>query len=123
MSTASPLRTRLRAALLDARRARDAETVSTLRTAIAALENAEAVPAGPGPGRVDGGGEAPEDAVLGVGSTEAARHELDDAEERAVLDAEIAALGEAARAYACSAPERAAGARRAAGLLTRLRDA
>ncbi|WP_191281183.1 GatB/YqeY domain-containing protein [Nocardioides flavus (ex Wang et al. 2016)] len=127
MSTASPLRTRLRAALLDARRARDAETVSTLRTAIAALENAEAVPAGPG--RVDGGGggdgdgEAPEDAVLGVGATEAARHELDDAEERAVLDAEIAALGEAARAYACSAPERAVVARRAAGLLTRLRDA
>lgn len=121
MSTASPLRTRLRVALLDARRARDDETVSTLRTAIAALENAEAVPAGPA--RVDGGVEAPEDAVLGVGATEAARHELDDAEERAVLDAEIAALGEAARAYACSAPERAVVARRAAVLLTRLRDA
>ena len=40
MTTDSPLRDRLRAALLTARKARDAETVSTLRTALAALENA-----------------------------------------------------------------------------------
>ena len=60
MTTASPLRDRLRAALLAARRARDAETVSTLRTALAALENAEAVPA-------DASSGALEDAPVGVG--------------------------------------------------------
>ena len=45
-----------------------------------------------------------------------------DADELAVLDAEIASLLEAGRAYACSVPERAAAARRAAGTLGRLRD-
>jgi hypothetical protein len=116
MTTDSPLRSRLRAALLDARRARDAETVSTIRTALSALENAEAVPThGPT-------GGALEDAPTGVGATEAARRVLSDADEVAVLDAEIASLHEAGRAYACSAPERAAAARRAAGALGRLRD-
>jgi hypothetical protein len=116
MTTDSPLRSRLRAALLDARRARDAETVSTIRTALSALENAEAVPTN-GPT-----GGALEDAPTGVGATEAARRVLSDADEVAVLDAEIASLHEAGRAYACSAPERAAAARRAAGALGRLRD-
>jgi hypothetical protein len=116
MTTDSPLRSRLRSALLDARRARDAETVSTIRTALSALENAEAVPThGPT-------GGALEDAPTGVGATEAARRVLSDADEVAVLDAEIASLHEAGRAYACSAPERAAAARRAAGALGRLRD-
>jgi hypothetical protein len=116
MTTDSPLRSRLRSALLDARRARDAETVSTIRTALSALENAEAVPThGPT-------GGALEDAPTGVGATEAARRVLSDADEVAVLDAEIASLHEAGRAYACSAPERAAAERRAAGALGRLRD-
>jgi hypothetical protein len=115
VTTDSPLRSRLRAALLEARKAQDAETVSTLRTALAALENAEAVPA-------VAGASAIEDAPLGVGATEAARRVLSDADEVAVLDAEIASLKEAGRAYACSIPERAAAARQAAGKLTRLRD-
>ena len=117
MTTESPLRSRLRSALLDARRARDAETVSTIRTALAALENAEAVPAH---GRASG---ALEEAPVGVGATEAARLVLTDADERAVLDAEIASLHEAGRAYACSVPERAGAARRAADVLAALRDA
>lgn len=116
MTTDSPLRSRLRSALLDARGARDAETVSTIRTALSALENAEAVPAH---GPTDG---ALEEAPTGVGATEAARRVLSDADEVAVLDAEIASLHEAGRAYACSAPERAAAARRAAWALGRLRD-
>lgn len=115
MTTHSPLRTRLRTALLEARRARDAETVSTLRTALAALENAEAVPT-----EVTAG--ALEDAPLGVGATEAARRVLSDDDERAVLDAEIASLEEAGRACACSVPERAFAARRAAERLAALRD-
>ncbi|CUR61079.1 conserved hypothetical protein [metagenome] len=115
MTTDSPLRTRLRAALLDARRARDAEAASTLRTALAALENAEAVPT------TDATAGALEDAPLGVGVTEAARRVLSDADELAVLEAEIASLQEAGRAYACSVPERAVAARRAAERLSALR--
>lgn len=116
MTTASPLRDRLRAALLDARRARDAETVATLRTALAALENAEAVPVGRTSGAIG-------DASVGVGTTEARRGVLSDADEIVVLDDEIASLEEADRAYADSVPERAAAARRAAQTLTGLREA
>ncbi len=115
MTTDSPLRSRLRSALLEARRARDAETVSTLRTALAALENAEAVP-------TDAAAGAIEDAPVGVGAAEADRRVLTDADELAVLDAEIASFLEAGRAYACSVPERAVAAREAAGRLTRLRE-
>ena len=85
MTTDSPLRTGLRAALLQARRARDAETVSTLRTALAALENAEAVPTAARAG-------AMEQAPVGVGAAEAARRVLSDADELALLDEEIASL-------------------------------
>jgi hypothetical protein len=117
MTTDSPLRTRIRGALLEARRARDAETVSTLRTALAALENAEAVPAD---GRAAG---AWEQAPVGAGATEARRRVLSDADELAVVDAEIASLHEAGSAYAGSVPERARAARRAAEVLAVLRDA
>ncbi|GAA5112710.1 hypothetical protein GCM10023339_16130 [Alloalcanivorax gelatiniphagus] len=116
MTTDSPLRDRLRAALLDARRSGDAEAAATLRTALAALENAEAVPAAATSGAI-------EHAPVGAGSTEAPRRVLGDADEREVLDAEIASLVEAAAAYAASVPERAAAAHRAAGLLSQLRDA
>jgi hypothetical protein len=116
MTTDSPLRTRLRTALLEARRARDAETVSTLRTALAALENAEAVPAAARAGAL-------EDSPVGAGAAEAERRVLTHDDELAVLDAEIAALDEAGRAYACSAPERAAAAREAARRLAALRTA
>jgi uncharacterized protein YqeY len=114
MATDSPLRTRLRTALLDARRTRDAEAVSTLRTALAALENAEAVPAAARAGAL-------EDSPAGVGATEAERRVLSEADEVAVLDAEIASLEEAADAYAGSVPERAAAAREAARRLVALR--
>ena len=72
MTTDSPLRDRLRSALLEARRARDTEAASTLRTALAALENAEAVPVGETSGAI-------EDAPLGAGATEARRRVLSDA--------------------------------------------
>ncbi|WP_322921181.1 GatB/YqeY domain-containing protein [Nocardioides renjunii] len=114
MTTDSPLRSRLRAALLEARRARDAGTVSALRTTLAALENAEAVPTAARAGAI-------EEAPVGVGSTEAARRVLDDADELALLESEIAALREAALAYDDAAPERAAAARRAADRLVALR--
>ena len=115
MTTDSSLRDRLRVALLAARRARDAQTVSTLRNALAALENAEAVPTGVASGAI-------EDAPVGVGATEAQRRVLTDADELAVLDSEIASLEEASRAYADSVPERAVAARAAAQMLAGLRE-
>lgn len=113
--TKSPLRSRLRTALLEARKGGDADTVSTLRTALAALENAEAVPTATAAGAIEA-------APTGVGATEAVRRVLTDADEQAVLDAEIASLEEAARAYDRSVPERAESARVAVGVLTRLRE-
>ena len=116
MTTDSPLRGRLRSALVDARRARDAATVSTLRTVLAALENAEAVPvtAVPAAGAIEA-------AAVGVGAADAPRRVLSDDEETAVLDAEVASLAEAAGAYAEVAPERAEAARAAITVLTGLR--
>ncbi len=115
MTTDSSLRDRLRAALLAARKARDTQTVSTLRNALAALENAEAVPTTVTSGAI-------EDAPVGAGATEARRRRLSDADEQAVLDDEIASLEEASRAYADSAPERAVAARAAAQMLAGLRE-
>lgn len=69
---------RLRADLLAARKARDAVAVSVLRTAIAAVENAEAPP-------LDGTGPAPS-----VGLVDHARLELDDADVERILRAEVA---------------------------------
>ena len=117
MTTDSPLRTRLRAALLEARRARDAETVSTLRTALAALENAEAVPS-------DARAGALEDAPTGVGAAEAERRLLTDADELAAPrrgDRLAARGGTGARVLGARAGRRPS--RRAAGALSALRDA
>ena len=116
MTTDSPLRTRLRTALLEARRARDGATVSALRVALSALENAEAVPSAATAGAI-------EQAPVGAGVTEAPRRTLSGADELALLDEEIGALHEAARAFSSSAPDTAAAARRAAEVLSALRDA
>jgi hypothetical protein len=115
MTTDSPLRSRLRSALLDARRARASGTVSAVRNALAALDNAEAVPGD----HVRAG--AIEQAATGAGAADAARRVLTDAEEGAVLDAEIASLAESAEMYAEVAPERAGAARSAAAVLRSLR--
>lgn len=66
----------LRRALSEAIRARDAAAVSALRSALAAIENAEAV---------DG---ADVTASTGVGSTEVARRSLTDSEVQELVDAE-----------------------------------
>lgn len=116
MTTESPLRTRLRSALLDARRARDKNATSAVRTVLAALENAEAVPVDSAPAA-----GAIEDAVRGVGQTDAPRRILTEADELAILEAEIASLDEAATAYGVIAPERAEAARAGIELLAGLR--
>ena len=91
----SDLRAALRAALTDARRARDTAASSALRSALAALENAEAVPVaadGSGSSHVAGG-------HVGVGAAEADRRTLGSAEESAILDGELAELAAAAVTY------------------------
>ncbi len=116
MTADSPLRTRLRAALLEARRARDAVATSTVRTVLAALENAEAVPMDSVPAA-----GAIEDSARGVGESDAPRRVLSDAEELQVLEAEIASLDEAVAAYDVVAPERAEAARAGIEVLAALR--
>lgn len=116
MTSQSPLRTRLRSALLEARRARDTVATSAVRTVLAALENAEAVAVDSAPAA-----GAIEDSVRGVGGTDAPRRVLTDADEQAILEAEIASLDEAVAAYDVVAPERAEAARAGIGVLTALR--
>jgi uncharacterized protein YqeY len=68
------LRVRLRQALPEAMRARDKAAVSALRSTLAALDNAEAVPEDVNAGRA----AALEQAPVGVGVTEARRRELSE---------------------------------------------
>ncbi|MET9361571.1 hypothetical protein ABZX93_11695 [Streptomyces sp. NPDC006632] len=67
-------------------RARDKAAVSALRSTLAALDNAEAVPVGAEELR----GVAVEDSPVGVGVTEAARRELTEPETADIVRAEIA---------------------------------
>ncbi|GAA5021697.1 hypothetical protein GCM10023258_11300 [Terrabacter aeriphilus] len=94
----SPLRTALRSRLTTAMRARDREAVSVLRTAVAAIENAEAVPVGEAPVPATSGDGA--GAALGLGAGETRRRTLDDAAERSVVEAEVRSLVEAQQLYA-----------------------
>lgn len=114
------LRSRLRQALPEAMRARDRVAVSALRTALAALDNAEAVP-------VDGAalrGLALEQAPLGAGATEAARRELGEGEAADIVRAEAAERLEAAgRSTAREHAARAVRLRAEAAVLLRFLDA
>jgi uncharacterized protein YqeY len=90
-----PLRQRLRAALPTALRARDKAALAVLRSALAAIENAEAVeqPA------VPGGSLALEHTAVGVGAAEAPRRELTEADVERIVRAELAEREAAAQAY------------------------
>lgn len=85
------VRAALEAGLVPAMRARDAVTVSALRSALAALGNAEAVPSD---GHPRAG--AAEEAALGVGAADVPRRELSADEVRAVVEREVAERVEAA---------------------------
>jgi len=114
------MRTRLRRALPPAMKARDQQTVAALRSALAAIDNAEAVevtstppPAQPGPppereGEAVGAPEraAPvagagpiAGAVTGLGAGEVERRSLTAAEMEAIVQREVAERRTAARAY------------------------
>ncbi|SFE84302.1 hypothetical protein [Blastococcus tunisiensis] len=113
---AQGLRAALRTDLVGAMRARRPEVVATLRGAIAAIDNAEAVEV---PSRVADAGSGPvAGARTGVGSTEAARRTLSADDVRAVLRAQIAECAVAAdRCDAHRQPEAAARLRREAEVL------
>jgi hypothetical protein len=122
--TTSTLRQALRERLVVAMRERDRATVATMRSAIAALENAEAVPV-TGSGEVDGashdgahggagGSEHMALAPAGLGVAEADRLVLTAAQEAVILRAELDGLQSAAEDYARAGHEERAAAARAA---------
>ena len=88
-----------------------------MRSAIAALENAEAVPASQGVAPATSRHVA--GAAIGIGAAEAERLALDEAEESAILRAEVDSLLEAAREYeSVGHADRAVEARTAASELS-----
>lgn len=110
-SDITSVRTALRAAIVDAMRSRDREAAATYRTALAAIDNAEAVPATQAPRA-----GAIESASLGVGVADAPRRTLTELQMRGIVAAEADALREAAQAPA----PRADSLRREADRLRRL---
>ncbi|HZT64706.1 MAG TPA: hypothetical protein VFA11_02850 [Acidimicrobiales bacterium] len=111
------LRTRLRAALSAAMRARDATSVAALRSSLGAIDNAEAVESGSAslsgrPAGVIAG------AVSGLGAGEVERRQLTEAEMEAVVGREVAERLEAAAEYeGLGQPEAAARLRAEAEVL------
>jgi len=91
---ATDLRAVMRAGLKDAMRSRDRLAVSALRSGLAALDNAEAVPA---EHAARAGGDSPiAGAAVGLRATEADRRELTAEDERSLVLAEVAERREAA---------------------------
>ena len=104
------LRGRLRGALPAAMKARDAAAVAALRSALAAIDNAEAVE--PAPGSPAAAGHANlAGTVAGLGAAEVERRHLQEAEVEQIVQAEVADRRAAADAY-----ERAGQAERAGRL-------
>ncbi|WP_433672021.1 hypothetical protein ACQP06_10430 [Nocardia sp. CA-136227] len=100
------LRERLRAALPAAMKVRDRHATAALRSALAAIDNAEAVDGS------DARAGAIESSAVGAGAAERPRRVLTEAEVVAIVRAEIDERLTAAREYA----EFESGADRAAGL-------
>ncbi|WP_377638935.1 hypothetical protein [Oryzobacter terrae] len=80
----SSLRERLSAGLTPAMKARDRVAVAALRSALAAVSNAEAVPVDTVPRA-----GAVEDAAVGAGAADAPRRELSEDDVRAVVVVEV----------------------------------
>ncbi|MGX9790598.1 GNAT family N-acetyltransferase [Mycobacterium sp. MMS18-G62] len=118
MTAAQVWRTRLREALLAARKDRDAVRVSALRSTLSAIDNAET----PDRAGVDASASGTvAGAVVGLGAAEVARRELSDAEIRALLRAEIDERLTAADDFTAHGhTERASAVRAEAAVLTDL---
>jgi uncharacterized protein len=111
------LRHALRRDLAMAMKAREPDAVAALRTAIAAIDNAEAVPAPEARQAATGSHIA--GARAGLGAAEAARRELDESDQRAILRDQIAGYtAEADRYEALGQPAAAARLRSQAQLLS-----
>jgi uncharacterized protein YqeY len=94
----STIRKRLQLALREAMRARDMIAVSALRSALAAIDNAGAVPAGPAPSAVATSPHLAGTAV-GPGAGEVERRSLSEDEIEEITRAEVAERQAAAREY------------------------
>jgi uncharacterized protein len=94
---ADALRSALRGALVSAMKARDADAAAALRTAIAAIDNAQAVAAPDDD--PDHGGEHVAGARVGLGAAEAPRRGLSPAEADTVLGAVVAEQDSAAATF------------------------
>ena len=110
------LRTKLRTALTAAMKRRDAAAVSALRSALAAIDNAEAVDPAHAP--APGTSATIAGAVAGLGAAEVPRRQLAEAQVEAIIRTEIADRLHAAEQHdALNIPERAARLRAEAGAL------
>ena len=105
------LRGRLRDALPAAMKARDGAAVTALRSALAAIDNAEAVEPAPGRSLLAAGHADLAGTVAGLGAAEVERRHLQEAEVEQIVQAEVADRRAAADAY-----ERAGQAERAGRL-------
>lgn len=92
------MRATMRVDLKAALKARDKAAVAALRTALAAIDNAEAVPVGERP-VLDSGSEHFGGSVVGLGAAEAPRRELTEAEVRDIVAAEVAERTGSAEQY------------------------
>jgi len=109
----------MRQALPEAMRNRDKTTVSALRTALAALDNAEAAPVK----EADLRGLALEQSPVGAGATEVARRELSERDMADIVRAEATErLGAAAELTAPAHAAREARLRAEAAVLLRFLD-
>jgi uncharacterized protein len=115
------IRDRLHQALRDALRARDKIAASALRSALAALDNAGAVP--PGQARAAASGPHFAGAVAGLGAAEVPRRGLAAGEAEQIVRAEIAEREAAAAGYeGAGHDEQARRLRQEAGVLTSVLD-
>ncbi len=88
------LRQRLQRALVPAMRERDRAAISAIRSALAAVANAEAVPVEPRDDPATAGQVAK--SAVGLGAAEVDRRELSEDDVRCILSAEVTAHLEAA---------------------------
>jgi uncharacterized protein YqeY len=91
------VRDQLRRALGDALKSRDMVAVSALRSALGAIDNATAVPAGPAATSASSPHIA--GAAAGLGATETERRRLSDDDVSAIVRAEVTERQAAARDY------------------------
>lgn len=111
-TTPESLRTRLRDAVHGAMKARERDRLPVLRTTLAAIDNAEAVPATTSAGAL-------EEAPTGVGVTDVARRQLSELEVVTVVRLEVEEREQAAASYAAGGDAVRASALRAEAAVLR----